>query len=395
MSQSPRFPDGLDAQTFLRDYWQQRPLLMRQALPDIVNPLEPEELAGLACEPDIEARLITEHGEHPWQLQHGPFDESDFAALPTSHWTLLVQDVDKHVPAAAALLDRFAFLPRWRMDDLMISYAPDQGSVGPHLDAYDVFLVQTLGKRRWRISSRRYDDDDLLPDLDIRVLRDFHTEQEWLLEPGDVLYLPPGVAHWGIAEGEHCMTCSVGLRSPSQRELASSWFEHLLERADDRQRYRDPASLAPGLGGQIPATVLTEVRALLDSLRDWPDAELAGWFGCYITEPKPQLLPESADEPIDVAELAQALADGATLRAHPHARLAFIDPGDGRPLLFADGERFTLPVISPGPGLRALCDRQSVGTEQLDETLHDLLVRLYNQGSLSWDGEDDDQDLYD
>lgn len=392
MNPTLQFPDGIDAEIFLRDYWQQRPLLMHQALPGVVNPLEPDVLAGLACEPEVEARLLIEHGESPWQLQHGPFGDADFAALPDRHWTLLVQDVDKHVPEAAALLDHFAFLPRWRMDDLMISYAPDQGSVGPHVDAYDVFLVQTLGHRRWRISDRAYNDDDMLPDLDIRVLRDFHTEQEWLLAPGDVLYLPPGVAHWGVAEGEHCMTCSVGFRSPSQHELASSWFDTLLTRADDRQRYRDPASLTPGLGGQIPTDAVATVRTLLDSLRNWSDNELADWFGRYITEPKPQLLPALPETPLDLTALTQQLSEGAELRAHPHARLAFTVPQDGASLLFADGECFALDTIDPG--LQALCNRQTAGLSQLAVEHYPLLTRLYNQGSLQWDWEAAD-DLYD
>lgn len=381
MTAALRFPAGVTSEGFLRDYWQQAPLLLRQALPRVANPLSPEELAGLACEPDIESRLIVEQGESPWQVRYGPFDETDFAALPDTHWTLLVQDVDKHVPAAASLLDAFAFLPRWRLDDLMISYASDQGSVGPHLDAYDVFLVQTLGRRRWRISSRHYGDEDLLPDLDIRVLRRFDAQQEWLLEPGDVLYLPPGVAHWGIAEGEHCMTCSVGFRSPSQRELAASWFEHLLEHSSEQTRYRDPDCLPGHLGGQIPTQSITQVRALLEHPSNWSDAELSSWFGRFITEPKPHLAPEPPERLLAETELRATLDDGARLRASPVARLAYSD-ASATPQLFADGERYGLRRISPG--LAALCDRQAVGRELLGGDEDPLLTALYNQGSLVW-----------
>lgn len=382
-----RFPDGLDAERFLQDYWQKRPLLLRQALPGVSNPLAPEELAGLACEPEVESRLIVEHGESPWHVRHGPFDEADFAALPPSHWTLLVQDVDKRVPGAAELLEPFAFLPRWRMDDLMISYAPDQGSVGPHLDAYDVFLVQTLGRRRWRVSSRPYGEADLVPGLDIRVLRSFDTEQEWLLEPGDVLYLPPGVAHWGVAEGEHCMTCSVGFRSPSQQELAVGWLQELVDSASPTQRYRDPAGLQAGLGGEIPAASVTQARQLLETLCQWPDAALADWFGRFITEPKPQLEPQPPADELGPPDLSTGLAGGARLVAHPFARLAFsATPGAAR--LFADGT--ALPLATVPDWLRALCARHPVGAAELADADHALLLALYNQGSLLWEHELDE-----
>lgn len=381
-----RFPPGIDAHRFLEEYWQQRPLLLRQALPRDVNPLPPEELAGLACEPEVESRLVIEQGVDPWQVRHGPFSDSDFAALPQNRWTLLVQDVDKHLPAAAALLEPFAFLPRWRVDDLMISYAADQGGVGPHLDAYDVFLIQTLGRRRWRISSACYADDDLIPGLDIRVLRRFDTEQEWLLEPGDVLYLPPGVAHWGIAEGP-CMTCSVGFRSPSQQELAAGWLQELLDRCSDTRRYRDPAALRAGLGGEIPNGSVVAVRELLQELCQWQDADLAEWFGRFITEPKPQLEPLPADPDLSLPELARRLSGGERLVAHPYARLAFSAPTADGARLFADGEAFTVTEVQDW--MRQLCQRRPVGDAAVDAADRPLLLELYNQGSLLWEQEAD------
>ncbi len=383
-----RFPTGLDATRFLREYWQQRPLLMRAALPGAANPLSPDELAGLACEPGVESRLVIEHGDTPWQVHHGPFDENVFATLPERHWTLLVQDVDKLVPAATALSQPFAFLPRWRMDDVMVSYAPDQGSVGPHLDAYDVFLIQTLGRRRWRISTRPYTDADLIPDLDIRVLADFVTEQEWLLEPGDVLYLPPGVAHWGVAEGEHCMTCSVGFRSPSQSELTSSWFEHLLARSDDQRRYRDPRQLPVGLGGRIPTEVVDQVRQLLASFAEWPDTELTAWFGGFITERKPHLVPESPSAPLHRDALVRQLNAGWRLVAHPFSRLAYADEGNGRLTLFVDGDAHAHIPFSEV--LADLCDHRPAGSAELPAELIVLLTRLFNQGSLIWHDHDED-----
>lgn len=380
-----RFPAGLDAEHFLDSYWQQRPLLMRQALPELATPLAADELAGLACEPEVESRLIIEHGDPPWQVRHGPFDDADFAALPETHWTLLVQDVDKYVPAAAALLDAFDFLPRWRLDDVMVSYAPDQGTVGPHLDAYDVFLVQTHGRRRWRIAEHHYDDDDLVPGLDLKILRHFETAQEWLLEPGDVLYLPPGIAHWGIAEGD-CMTCSVGFRSPSQAELAAGWLEHLLGRCDDKRRYADPRPLPASLGGEISDPVLDQVGDLLERLRDWPREELAAWFGAYITEPKPHLHPEAPAVPITASALQAGLAAGERIRAHPWARMAIVRSPS--PVLYVDGQPHLPPRLDNG--IEALAAGRAAGLGDLSAESLPLLVNLYNHGSLIWDNQDDE-----
>jgi 50S ribosomal protein L16 3-hydroxylase len=380
------FPAGMDARGFLDSHWQRRPLLMRQALPGVRNPLSPEELAGLACEAPVEARLVLEHGSTPWQVRHGPFDDNDFTSLPDSHWTLLVQDVDKHLAAAADLLEPFTFLPRWRIDDLMVSYAADQGSVGPHLDAYDVFLIQTLGRRRWRISASAYEDPDLIPDLDIKVLARFQTEQEWVLEPGDVLYLPPGIAHWGIAEGP-CMTCSVGFRSPSQQELAAGWLQELLDRSSERLRYRDPTPLSTGLGGEIPSASVNQVRALLTELCQWDEVALSSWFGRFITEPKPQLEPDPADPQLQEDELSGRLDEGELLVSHPHARLAF-SADAACPQLFADGQSFALTELPAW--VAQLCDRRPIGRADIEPEHFALLLELYNQGSLLWADEVDE-----
>ena len=187
------FNTGLTQQQFLQQYWQKKPLLIRQAFSDFQSPISPDDLAGLACEPEIESRLIEEKGAlGPWQVRSGPLTEDDFARLPSTHWTMLVQDVDKHLPELQSLLDPFRFIPDWRRDDLMVSYAPQHGSVGPHTDGYDVFLLQAMGERRWQINDKAMTDAALIEGLDVQILQEFHPDQSWDLQPGDMLYLPPG-----------------------------------------------------------------------------------------------------------------------------------------------------------------------------------------------------------
>ena len=210
----------LTAEEFLRDYWQKRPCLIRKALPGFNVPLDADDIAGLACEEMAESRLVFgSFPEHDWQLRHGPFGEDDFAQLPPSHWTLLVQDVEKHYPPLSELMACFDFLPNWRLDDLMVSYSVPQGSVGPHVDQYDVFLFQVSGSKLWQIAATF--ESDLLDDCPLNVLQSFDSEKEWLLKAGDMLYLPPGIAHHGVAIDEG-MTWSIGLRAPSSADLLLS-----------------------------------------------------------------------------------------------------------------------------------------------------------------------------
>jgi len=266
---------------FLRDYWQQRPLLIRQAFPNLQMPLSAEELAGIACETDT-ARLVLERGgRQAWEVRHGPLNANDFRRLPNSHWTLLVNDMEQWQPALKTLLNAFRFIPDWRIDDLMVSYAVDGGSVGPHVDAYDVFLLQISGTRCWQISTQSDDADNVLPDLDLRIMRDFTAEQTWLLEPGDMLYLPPGVPHHGVAVGE-CMTASIGFRAPSRAELLEDLLGHLLEQDAMTERYHDPGRTIATDPSQLAAADLEQLtdfimKALPDrqAVRAWLQAHWA------------------------------------------------------------------------------------------------------------------------
>jgi len=273
----------ISAAQFLSEYWQKKPLLIRGALPDWSSPVEPDELAGLSLENEVESRLVLENGISPWEVRHGPFAEDTFAQLPESDWTLLVQGLDLWVPEVATLLDHFDFLPRWRLDDVMASFAVPGGSVGPHFDQYDVFLLQVEGQRRWQIGAACDDTTALLDGPDLKILENFRAQDEWLLEPGDMLYLPPLVSHWGVAETE-CVTFSVGFRSPSVADMLADLTVQLLE-AGRGDIYEDPP-LDPSMADlEIDAAFVAQARKQLLALID--DEQLIGdWFARSMTTPK-------------------------------------------------------------------------------------------------------------
>ncbi|WP_257388910.1 cupin domain-containing protein, partial [Tahibacter caeni] len=280
---TPSQPLGMSPQAFLRDYWQKRPLLIRGALAGFPLPITPEDLAGLACEEAALSRLIVRDPRRErWSVTTGPLDEAVFSTLPKTHWTLLVQDVDKWDMDVAALLERFRFLPRWRVDDVMISYAVDGGGVGAHVDQYDVFLIQGLGRRRWRISDDADAPKAFRPELELKILAEFAPTHDWVLQPGDVLYLPPGLPHDGVAIGD-CMTLSIGMRAPAIAEMLGDLVDSLVEPLTEDDRYTD-ADLAPAKDPyEIDAAALARVDRAVARLRELDDAALHDWFGRYIT----------------------------------------------------------------------------------------------------------------
>lgn len=286
---------AIPVEEFLRDYWQKKPLLVRNAFPGFEAPLDPDELAGLALEEEVESRIALEDpATGHWELRHGPFEEQLFSELPASHWTLLVQSVDLWVPEVHALLDRFDFLPRWRLDDIMVSFAADGGSVGPHFDHYDVFLIQGHGQRRWMIGDPCDENSGLLADCPLRILERFEAREEWLLEPGDMLYLPPQLSHWGVAEG-NSMTYSVGFRSPTLAEMVDDLAVELMSEPHDSLRYRDPP-LTPELANDtLSPAFLAQVKSLLNTLLE-DDRRLALWFARYMTSPRYPDLDEWLEE---------------------------------------------------------------------------------------------------
>lgn len=380
-----KFPAGISVKTFLADYWQQRPLLMRQAIVDFRCHLQAQTLAGLACEEEVESRLVLEKdGNSPWEVRYGPFRESDFSLLPQTHWTLLVQDVDKYLPQVAQLIDYFYFIPSWRFDDIMVSYAADQGSVGPHVDDYDVFLFQASGSRRWKIQSQQISDVSYIPGIDLRILPEFDTEQEWLLEAGDILYLPPNVAHWGIAEGD-CITCSIGFRAPALREMVSSWCENLIEKHVSAERYRDSRMIIQTSPSEIRSEVIRQLDKLLTRFLQCDIDEQRRWFGRFITEQKQNLGVESAATKLTPIDFISRFRELGVIHRHPYSRMAF-SRGKNSDSLFVNGTEYNLS-LQHGGFLPVLTHYRDLHFGYLEEWLEqqaclELACDLYNDGHL-------------
>ena len=377
----PQFPGDITTDTFLRDYWQKKPLLVRNAFPHIQSPLTPNELAGLACEDDVNGRLVIEQHElEPWHVVHGPLSEDDFSELPETHWTLLVTDVDKQVPAARALIDRFRFIPDWRIDDLMISYAPEGGSVGPHSDAYDVFLIQTSGQRRWMINSEF--DDACLENTELRILQHFDAAEDWVLDPGDMLYLPPNIAHYGIALND-CMTCSVGFRAPSVSNMISEYAEFIAASIDREQRYQDPDLAYQQNPAEIRHAVLTRIKNLLTEQLTIDDDKLLRWFGEFTSEPRAGVHPEPPEtQYASFDDLCSALIPENRIAQASVSKFLYAQRDD-QAWLFVDGMTYmTSPALAA-----ALSDNRSLEAQHVLASITDpaderVLLDLYNNGQV-------------
>lgn len=374
---------GLTAREFMRDYWQKKPLLVRQAIPGFESPISPDELAGLALEEEIESRLVIEHGERPWELRRGPFAEDAFAELPERDWTLLVQAVDQFVPEVAELIEQFKFLPKWRIDDVMVSFAAPGGGVGPHFDNYDVFLLQGFGTRRWQVGQVCDSDSPMLQHADLKILAEFVKTEEWVLEPGDMLYLPPLLAHCGTAEDD-CMTYSVGFRAPSAAEVLTHFTDFLGQFLPDEERYSDADAQPTSDPTQIQRDALDRLKALLtEHMSD--ERLLMTWFGQFMTEPRyPELI---AGIEIDEEAFLASLEDGAVMIRNPSARMAWSEVGEDL-VLFASGQSRLLSA-SLRELLKLVCAADALHIENLapwlaDDEGRNLLVELVKQGSLEF-----------
>ncbi len=374
---------GISARVFMRDYWQKKPLLIRQAIADFQSPIDPDELAGLALEEEVESRLVLENGERPWELRRGPFAEDEFSKLPETDWTLLVQAVDQFVPEVSELLEQFRFLPSWRIDDVMVSYAAPGGGVGPHYDNYDVFLLQGHGQRHWQIGQMCDSESPLLQNTDLRILADFQMTEEWTLQPGDMLYLPPRLAHCGVAVDE-CLTYSVGFRAPSAAEVLTHFTDFLGQFIPDEERYTDANAQPVSDPHQIQHDALDRLKALLaEHMGD--ERLLLTWFGQFMTEPRyPELV---AGAELEEQDLLSSLEQGAVLIRNPSARLAWSEVDDDL-LLFASGQSRLLPG-SLRELLKLICAADALHSDNLGQWLADeegrnLLCELVKQGSLGF-----------
>ena len=285
---------GLSPQAFMRRHWQKKPLLIRQAVPSAAPWLSRAQMFEFAASDAVESRVVEQRGGR-WALRHGPFKRSALPALKQRGWTLLVQGLDLHLEAARGLLDRFRFIPDARLDDVMVSYASDGGGVGPHVDSYDVFLLQTLGMRRWRVGRVR--EPEFEPGVPLKILQGFEPEHDWLLAPGDMLYLPPGWGHDGVAEGE-CMTCSIGFRAPGREELGREVLQRMLDAAEPpatNRLYRDASEGATAAPGRIPTALHAfAADAVARVLAADPGARACS-LGELLSEPKPGVTFEPAD----------------------------------------------------------------------------------------------------
>lgn len=376
---------GLDADEFLKEYWQKKPLFLKGGFDGWENPVSPDELAGLACEETADARIVLEKGgEYPWQVKYAPFEETDFTSLKASHWSLLVRRVDQWVPDVATLRDRFKFIPSWRFEDVMVSYAVKGGGVGAHVDSYDVFLIQGYGTRQWLIGNKPLRNPELKPLNDIAILSDFQYEWEWSVEPGDVIYLPPGFAHAGTALSD-CMTYSIGFRAPPVTELLSGYVEALIERMDPTELYADPDLTLQLEPGQISQSAIDRVEHYLKRLV-LDRSVIESYFGKLVTHVVlDSPLPEN-EVVSSVAELLEILNEGGTLCRTESARIAFVSHPGGAATLFVSGEEYFLEsgsaIFAKVVSEESSLDITSLGPFVDDETIMNLLLKLVVDGQL-------------
>ena len=357
---------------FLAEYWQKKPLLIRQAIPNFTGLLSPNDLAGLACEDDVQARIITQKKDK-WSVKSSPFDEAIFSKLPKENWTLLVQGVNHYLFEAASLLAQFNFIPHARLDDLMVSYAPAGGGVGAHVDSYDVFLLQGSGKRRWKISSQT--DLSLVEGAPLKILQNFKSEQEWLLEAGDMLYLPPQIAHWGISESDDCMTYSIGFRAPKTQELQHEFLSYLQDNLSVEGLYADADLKLQNHPAEISDAMINKVGEMLQKIT-WDKNNVADFLGKYLTEPKLDAVFEP-NRKLSKAEFTKQLA-AKTLHLDLKSQLLFSQNN-----FYLNGEKLNVPTAFLSE-LKELADKHSLNIIGLQANIHaaagDVLYEPYLAG---------------
>lgn len=377
-------PENITPQQFLSEYWQKKPLLIKAAFPGFDDPISPEELAGLACEEEVESRLVFNEN-NTWRLQNGPFSEQDFTSLPNNNWSLLVQAVDQWLPEIKKLLTEIPLIPDWRLDDVMVSYATEHAGIGPHFDYYDVIIVQGQGQRQWQLGQHCDHLSSVRKDSDLKILQEFVATENFTLESGDALYIPPGIAHQGTALN-NSLSYSIGFRAPSYTEIISQYAASLCAEFTEDQRYSDPDLTLQSNTAEISAESFKRVKSLLlDALQN--ENEIEQWFGRHMTQRKYPELSYFPENEFTDANFAEALANGITLEKHPASRLAF-QQKDDRLYLFTDGEAFIIEQKNEAATalLAELCDK-NISLLNCQDYLSDLdcislLCKLYNQGTL-------------
>lgn len=360
---------GLTIEEFLGDYWQKKPLLIRQAFSKFNGLLDPLQLFALACTEDVQSRLVTQrHGQ--WHVQNGPFKTTKFDSLGKSRWTVLVQGVNQHLQTATALLKNFSFIPHARLDDLMVSYAPKGGGVGPHFDSYDVFLLQGQGHRRWQISAQQ--DRTLVEDAPLKILKHFQIEEEWVLAPGDMLYLPPHYAHNGIAESD-CMTYSIGFRTPTYQELAEQFLVYLQDKICLDGMYADPGLKVQRHPSEIGSDMLRQVEQIIRRVQ-WTKHDIANFLGSYLSDPKPHIFFDPPTKPLSRARFKQITLTRSIVMALKTQMLCH------NGTVFINGTAHTVSKLAYRE-LRMFADMRKLdSTTDLSREAFELLYSWYTDG---------------
>ena len=370
---------GFDKSDFIRQYWQKKPCLIRQAIPDFKSPISPQELAGLACEDGVHSRLIIEKGaQTPWQLSYGPFAEEVFTSLPETHYSLLVSECEKWIPECRSLLAQFQFIPAWRIDDLMVSYASPGGSVGPHSDEYDVFLLQAEGKRKWQYTDTRVDNPALIADLDLAIMQDFNSDQEAILSPGDLLYLPPGIAHHGVAI-EPCLTFSIGFRAPTATEILESFELEVGLQNSVSLRYADPDLETNRHFAEITQNEIDRFRAMALAVMDQPESLWVDSIGKLLTD---NLVAGNDHPPARPHSLFKH-----SWMINPESRVMY-HRGDSAIRFYCNGRSYELPGSDPViEFIQNLCELRYLSAACIDDCrsqkpLLEMLIDLEKTGTL-------------
>ncbi|WP_019593165.1 cupin domain-containing protein [Thioalkalivibrio sp. ALM2T] len=373
---------GLTPAEFLRDYWQQRPLLVRDAMAGFENPIEPDDLAGLATDPDAASRIVSGHVDRQdWDVEYGPFDAERLGQLPERDWTLLVTDVERFWPGGRDFLSRFDFIPRWRRDDLMISYAPPGGSVGPHVDQYDVFLFQAAGRRRWQIQDPP-GSLDCHDDLPLAILRAFDPTETWELGPGDLLYLPPNLPHYGLSLDDQCMTWSVGFRAPTILDVLTGFLEERANVIGDQARFEDPGRHPASHAAEIPAADRDELRAALRALLAAEDYDLDAYLGRFLTRPAGNVELAPGDP-----RLAATAGPADRFAIHPGVRRAWFQGPDG-PILCIAGNDYPAQAVATDV-LEAFCSAETLSIAEWEEAIPMIRQILEDGLEAGWLAPDD------